>query len=134
MTDIRGLILTPDGEIEEKWLPPTGHDLLNALYGAINCDAVEAVHLRRVGTMYMDEEGRAEEKLAMPNEYATIVVSGFNRVVYQMYMGTVVILGKPDSDGDDTSLSTAACTYIRTLVAHIKHNNVTVRDLRGRRF
>ncbi|GAA1961662.1 DUF3846 domain-containing protein [Amycolatopsis minnesotensis] len=133
MTEVRGLVLTPDGEIEEKLFPPTGHDLLKALYGAINCDAVQAVllgHGAHVGTMYLDEEGKVEQQLAMPNEYATIVVSGVNHVVHEVYTGTAVFLGPPDSEGNDTSLSELAATYIRGLVAALKRTDA-VREFRN---
>ncbi|WP_370943967.1 DUF3846 domain-containing protein [Amycolatopsis sp. cg5] len=136
MSGLRGLVVTPDGEIEEKWFPATGLDFLNALYAAINCDHVEAVRLgegARAATMYVDENGKGVQ-LPMPNEYATVLVAGFNHVVYELYFGTAVFLGCPDRHGDDTSLSDKADTYIRVLMTEIKSGRITLRNMRGRRF
>ncbi len=133
MNDLHGLVLTPDGEIEEKQFPASGHGLLNALHTTINCNTIEAVRLGHSGqhaTMYVDEEGKLVQ-LPMPNEYATIVVGGFNHGVYEMYYGTAVFLGCPDSEGNDTSLSKLASTYLLSLVTEVKRKNVDVRDLRG---
>ena len=133
VNDLRALVVTPDGEIEEKWLPAAGQDFLESLYAVINCDTVEAVRLGECGrqaTMYVDEEGR----LPIPNEYATVLVGGFNHAVDQMYYGTAVFLGSCDRHGDDTSLSDRADTYIRALMVLIKFGAVTIRSLQRGQF
>ena len=136
MSDLRGLVVTPDGSVEEKWFPSTGQDFLDALYSVINCDTVEAVRLGTDGrdaTMYTDQHGQ-DVQLPMSNEYATVLVYGFNSAVHQMYYGTAVFLGGPDREGDDTSLSDKAEIYVRYLMYEIKRGNIGIRRIRGGRF
>ncbi|WP_158883956.1 DUF3846 domain-containing protein [Amycolatopsis anabasis] len=134
MTEVRFLVLTPDGELSENVAPDAGRGLLDTLYRTINCDHVEAVRLGRDGldaTMYVDGDGMLVQ-LPMPNEYATAAVYGFNGDIYQMYYGTAVFLGGVNRAGDDTSITPKAEIYLRHLMWAIKTGRLRLPGNRGR--
>ncbi|OXM69598.1 DUF3846 domain-containing protein [Amycolatopsis vastitatis] len=129
MTDLQALVVTPDGEIEEKYLPASTMDFLDALHATINCDTAEAVRLGpdgRRATMWVDVDAR----LPMANDYATALVFAFNGDVHQRYYGTAVFLGAPDRAGDDTSLPDEAAIFLRHVMFRIKRGNLSVRNFR----
>lgn len=129
MSDLRYLVLTPDGElVEQTFVDGQRRTILDELYKAINCDCVDVVRLGKSGheaSMFIDDNGMIID-LPMVNEYATVVTYAFNKEVHQFYYGTAVFLGVPTEDGDEASISVEAEAMIRAVVTKAKSVGVTL--------
>ncbi len=133
MTDLRALVVTPDGEIREKWFPAPTEDFLDALHATINCDIAEVVRLGpdgRRASMWVDLDAR----LPMANDYATAFVFAFNGSVRQPYYGTAVFLGCPTTSGREAGLTDEAEIFLRHLMFRVKQGDLSIRNFREETF
>jgi Domain of unknown function (DUF3846) len=103
------LVLTPDGGISEIDLPSETHAVLEALYKAIGCDAVDVVRLTTQLDMWVDDEGLFTQ---VPNPVATAFARRYGRTA-QTYHGPAVITGV-DGDGNTISLTAEQARGILT--------------------
>lgn len=81
-------------------------DLLHLLYREIDCHTVEAFGLPAGITVWVDEEGRVVDD-PVCNFRLEAMVSGMGLVLAGPLMGTAVLTGGPDGEGNATGLSEA---------------------------
>ena len=111
---IPALVIATDGVMTDIELPPTPVDQLAALYAVIDCDALDVVRLTEHLDMWVDDEGMIIDAPVV-NMAATILAHHFGRYS-QLYFGTVVLTGAPNTNGDITPLTTALADHIRGLL------------------
>jgi hypothetical protein len=119
------LVVTPAGEVRDYVVEPTGnvwktrtHAVLRALYDQIGCTAVDAVGLAADVDMWVDDEGALKPQLRV-NQLASYIATRYG-LPFQLYVGTVVLAGGPDDDGNTTSLSKSARETLLALVAELR--------------
>jgi hypothetical protein len=107
---LTALRISEDGQISDVEIPSgDGWETLHAMYREIGCRMVEAVGLGEGLVLWCDEDGRAEGKGL--NGCATLIAQHFlaveGRVLAgdQNVIGTVLLTGGPDEEGDTTGLS-----------------------------
>lgn len=91
MNSIAGIRITPKGYIEALELDDS--NLLQSLYGAIDCEIIQVMELRDQITAIFDEEGRLTG--AEPNVMATVIAEtlGFRFLPRDYLCGSVIFLG-----------------------------------------
>lgn len=102
MSTISGLRVTTSGYIEPVELD--GSNLLQALYGAIDCSLIQTLQVRGNIDAIFDEEGKLTG--AEPNPVASYVAAalGFRFIPSDHLSGSVVFLGYTQ-EGEHVSLT-----------------------------
>ncbi|MGH3673142.1 MAG: DUF3846 domain-containing protein [Pseudonocardiaceae bacterium] len=100
---ITGLRITPDGCVQKIEIPTNA--ILDGLYAAIGCNAVDVVRLTDQLDMWIDDEGLCNAEV---NPLATTLAHHFQSDIparyRQPYFGTAVFLGIDHDTGDTRSL------------------------------
>lgn len=73
---------------------------------------IEAIGLESA-TMYLNEEGKIVDPPLPPNDIATRLLHEAGGIPWDTVLGNVIIVGPPDDDGDDTSLSTEWVQFLK---------------------
>jgi hypothetical protein len=96
---ISALIFQTDGTVERREIEPT-LDTFSQIVGGW----IEAVSGRGGWMGYLNEEGKLDGLPPNPNGEQFLRTHGWQGSMWDVIVGPLVIVGKPDRHGNDTSL------------------------------
>lgn len=118
------LVVTPAGDVEDYVVEAdpgglvTARGILEALYDQIGCTTVDVVALSPEIDMWVDDEGALKPQLRV-NQLASYIATRHG-LPFQLYVGTVVFSGGPDSRGDTTFLGKPARDRLMALIDELR--------------
>lgn len=98
---VTAVVITPTGLLVRVVLPRDSSAQLRCMYELIGCRAVDCVRLTNRVDMWVDDEGLINGSPL--NVAACLLGSRFGRT--QPYVGTVLLTGSADHNGDTLSIS-----------------------------
>lgn len=123
-TPVDLLVVTPAGEVRDYIVIAntsglvTARSILEALYDQIGCTTVDVVALSPEIDMWVDDEGALKPRVRV-NQLASYIATRFD-LPFQLYVGTVVFSGGPNTEGNATPLGKSARVRLLALIDELR--------------